>query len=171
MTDEVAERVADACERPVEVLLRAEVDELDGSGATELAGHIRACERCGTLAESILAGYGALDDTLEPAVEVNAPRIVALGRARADAGVRRRSRWRLPMPFPSAPWAAATATAASIAAALALVLPQPPGPRPEPDWQPPAAAVSAPVVRAPHHNVAVIQTDDPDITVFWFYKE
>ena len=168
MTDEVAERVADVCERPVAALLRAEVDELDGSGATELAGHIRTCERCGALAQSILAGYGALDDTLEPAVEANALRIVALGRARAGAGVRRRSWWRLPSP---SPWATATATAASIAAALALVLPQPQGPRPEPDGQPPAIAVSAPVVRAPHHNVAVIQTDDPDITVFWFYKE
>lgn len=168
MTDEVAERVESTCGRPVEALLRAERDELGGSGASELAGHIRACERCGALARSILAGYAALDDTLEPAVELNAPRIVALGRARADARVRRRSKWRLPMP---PMWAAATAAAASIAAVLALVLPEPRGPGLEPVWQPPATVASAPVVSAPHHNVAVIQTDDPDITVFWFYKE
>ena len=168
MTDEVAERVESACGRPAEALLRAERDELDGSGTTELAGHIRACERCGALAQSILAGYETLDDTLEPAVQLNAQCIVALGRARADAGVRRRSRWRLPLP-PA--WAAATAAAASIAAILALVLPAPRGPQLEPVWQPPATVASAPVVSAPHHNVAVIQTDDPDITVFWFYKE
>ena len=168
MTDEVAERVESACGRPVEALLRAELDELKGTGSTELAGHIRACERCGALARSILAGYETLNDTLEPAVELNAPRIVALGRSRAEAGVRRTSRWRFAMP-PT--WAAATAAAASIAAVLALVLPEPRGPGLEPVWQPPATVASAPVVSAPHHNVAVIQTDDPDITVFWFYKE
>lgn len=168
MTDEVAERVESACGRPVEALLRAERDELDGTGTTELAGHIRACVRCSALARSILAGYETLNDTLEPAVELNAPRIVSLGRARADAGVRRLSWWRLPMP-PA--WAAATAVAASIVAVLALVLPEPRGPGLEAAWQPPATVASAPVVSAPHHNVAVIQTDDPDITVFWFYKE
>ena len=168
MTDKVAERVESACGRPAEALLRAERDELDGSGSTELAGHIRACERCGALARTILAGYETLNDTLEPAVELNAAEIVALGRARADAGVRRRFRWRLPMP---PMWAATTAAAASIATALALVLPEPRGSGLEPVWQPPATVTRAPVVSAPHHNVAVIQTDDPDITVFWFYKE
>ena len=160
MTDE-------ACRRPVADLLRADVDELKGRGSSELAGHILDCERCGALARSILSGYTALDHEIDAAVQLNAPRIVALGRARTDAD-RHRSGWRLPMP-PT--WAAATATAASIAAALALVLPEARGPRLEPAWQPPATAVSAPVVIAPHHNVAVIQTDDPDITVFWFYKE
>ncbi|MCY3812910.1 MAG: hypothetical protein OXH15_14030 [Gammaproteobacteria bacterium] len=161
MTDEV-------CGRPVADLLRADVDELDGSGTTELAGHVRACERCGGLARSILTGYEALDDTLEAAVSVRTQSIVALGGARADAGVRHRLRWRLPTP---PVWAAATATTASIAAALALMLPTPQGPRLGPVWQPPASMTSAPVVSAPRHNVAVIQTDDPDITVFWFYKE
>ncbi|MCY4015170.1 MAG: hypothetical protein OXG82_20960 [Gammaproteobacteria bacterium] len=155
------------CRRPVAELLRADVDVLKGNGSSELAGHIRDCERCGALARSILAGYEALNGTLEPAVDLNVRRIVSFGRARADGRVRHRSRWRLPMP-PT--WAAATATAASIAAALALVLPER-GPRLKPVWQPPATVSSAPVVSAPHHNVAVIQTDDPDITVFWFYKE
>lgn len=168
MTDDLAERVESTCGRPVDALLRAEVDELDGSGTTELAGHIRACDRCGALAGSILAGYETLNDTLEPTVQLNAQRIIALGRARADTGVRRRSKRRLPM---RPTWAAATAAAASIAAVLALVLPEPQGPQLEPVWQPPAPVASAPVVSAPHHNVAVIQTDDPDITVFWFYKE
>ena len=161
MTDE-------ACRRPVADLLRADVHELKGGGSSELAGHIRTCERCGTLARSILSGNEVLDDTLEMAVDLDAPRILALGRARADAGIRRPARWRLPMP-PA--WAAATATAASIAAALALVLPEPVAPRPEPVWPPTARVAKAPVVIAPHHNVAVIRTDDPDITVFWFYKE
>ena len=156
------------CRRPVAHLLRAEVDELDGSGSTELAGHIRACERCGALARSILSGNEALDDTLEAAVRVQERSIVALGRARAAARARPRSRWRLPMP-PN--WATATAAAASIAAALALVLPTPQAQRPERVWQPPATVAAAAVVSAPHHNVAVIQTGDPDITVFWFYKE
>lgn len=160
MTDEV-------CRRPVADLLRADVDELSGSGSSELAGHIRGCECCGALARSILSRYKALDHEMDAALQLNAPRIVALGRARTD-GVGQRSWWRLPMP-PT--WAAATATAASIAAALALVLPEPQGPRLEPVWQPRATAASTPVVIAPHHNVAVIQTDDPDITVFWFYKE
>lgn len=161
MTDEV-------CGRPVADLLRADVDELKAGGSTELAGHIRACARCGALARSILSGYETLDDTLDAAVRVQERSIVALGRARADAGVRNRSWWRLPMP---PVWAAGTATAASIAAALAFVLPAWLDPPVEQVWQPPASAASAPVVSAPHHNVAVIDTGDPDITVFWFYKE
>ena len=160
MTDEV-------CRRPVADLLRADVDELKGSGSSELAGHIRGCEHCGTVARSILSGYEALDDTLEAAVRVQEPSIVALGRARA-ADARPRTRWRLPTP-PA--WAAATAAAASIAAVMALLLPAPPKPQLEQVWQPPAITASAPVVSAPHHNIAVIQTDDPDITVFWFYQE
>ena len=161
MTDE-------ACRRPVADLLRADVDELKGGGSSELAGHIRGCERCGALARSILSGYEALDETLDPAVGVQGRSIVALGRARAAGGDRHRPRWALPMP---PVWAAATAAAASIAAALALVLPAPLDPRLEPVWQTPISMASAPVVSAPQHNVAVIQTGDPNITVFWFYKE
>lgn len=161
MTDEV-------CRRPVADLLRADVDELHGNGSSELAGHIRDCERCGALARSILSGYEGLDDTLDPAVDVRERSIVALGRARAARGVRHRSRWALPIP---PVWTAATAAAASIAAALALVLPAPLDPPLEQVWQPPVTSASAPVVSAPQHNVAVIPTDDPDITVFWFYKE
>ena len=161
MTDE-------ECRRPVADLLRADVDELEGCGSTELAGHIRACERCGALARSILSGYEALDDTLEAAVRVQERWIVALGQTRAARGVRHRSRWALPIP---PVWAAATVAAASIAAALALVLPAPLDPPLEQVWLPPASAASVPVVSAAQHNVAVIQTDDPDITVFWFYKE
>lgn len=156
------------CGRPVADLLRADVDELDGSGSSELAGHIRDCERCGALARSILSGYDALDDTLDVPVRVESRSIVALGRARADASVRSRSWWRLPMP---PVWAAGTAAAASIAAALALVLPAPLDPQLVPVWQAPGIVTSTPVVSAPQHNVAVIRTDDPDITVFWFYKE
>ena len=159
MTDEV-------CRRPVADLLRADVDVLKGNGSSELAGHIRDCEWCGALARSILSGYEALKDTLEVAVGVQGRSIVALGRAPAAGGVRHRSRWRLPVP---PVWATATAAAASIAAALALVLQDPHGPRLDAVWQPPPASV--PVVSAPQHNIAVIQTGDPDITVFWFYKE
>lgn len=156
------------CQRPVADLLLADVDELDGSGSTELAGHVRACERCGALAQSILSGYEALDDTLDAPVRVQERSIVALGRARAAGGVRHRFRWASPIP---PLWAVATAAAASIATALALVLQVPPGPQLKQVWEPPATAASVPVVSAPQHNIAVIQTDDPDITVFWFYKE
>jgi len=159
MTDE-------ACRRPVADLLRADVDELRGGGSSELAGHILDCERCGALARSILSGYETLDDTLDPAVDVQGRSIVALGRALAARGDRHRPRWALPMP-PA--WAAATAAAASIAAALALVLPAPLDPALEPAWQPPTTWASPPVVSAPQHNVAVIQTGNPDITIIWLY--
>lgn len=170
MTAEVTEHVESAaCRRPVEALLQAAVDELEGRAPSELAGHIRGCERCGALAQAILSGHGALDDSLGTALHVDAHRIIALGRARRDASVRPWSGWRLRVALPT--WVAATAGAASVAVALLLVLPG--QERPARVWEPPPAppVASAPFVDAPHHNVAVIETGNPDITVFWFYKE
>lgn len=153
-----------ACDQEA-ALLRADVAELNGTASTSLGEHIRDCDRCRARARTILARYEALGEVLDAPVVVDAKGIVAAGRHRSDTGVRK-SPWRLPMP----PMWAAAAAAASIAAALVLSLPVQQEPPPGEAWLP-APAPSVPVVSAPHHNVAVIQTDNPDITVFWFYKE
>ena len=115
---------------------------------------------CDQEVAALLRAEEALDEELDATVRVDAKGIVA-------ASVRRKSSRRLPMP----PMWAAAAVAASVTTALLLILPGRQEPRPEATWQPPAVASRTPVVSAPHHNVAVIQTGDPDITVFWFYKE
>ena len=138
--------MTDSSDSSVAPLLRAEVAELNGT---------------------ILAGYEALDEGLDATVRVDAKRIVAAGRDRAGTGGSRKSRWHLPVP---PVWAAASAGTASIAAALLVFFGGEQEPPPEQVLPPPLVS-SAPVVSAPHHNVAVIQTGDPDITVFWFYKE
>lgn len=171
MTAPVADHTrSGVCQQPVAGLLRAEVAELDGSAATELAGHVRSCDRCQALARSILSGYEALDNVLGPPVSVDAKRVVARARARANARVEPRRGWRWPTPIRI--WAAAGAGFATIATALLFALWGQQEPQPEQVWQRlHAPAASSPLVTATNHNVAVIQTGNPDITIFWYFKE
>ena len=158
------------CTRPLEPLLEADPDELRGVGESKTAEHVRSCARCAAAAERVLRHNAALDAAL--AQSPDAPDVDALlRRARLQIdepmrgprdttpdGARARAwrRWRR--------WAPVAAAAAL--AALLLI-----GDRePELIGTPgaPRTAV-APLVESPDQNVAVIQTDNPDITVLWFY--
>lgn len=134
-------------------LLEADLGELRGTADTSLARHLRDCADCRAGAERILQ----VEDALGRRLAAHAPR---RGIARAPATPRRRRPWR---------WAVPLAAAAGI---VALVVTRLPEPRPE-DHRPPDIAtheVGGVSVRAPvGRNVAVFQTDNPDIVVIWFY--
>ena len=134
-------------------LLEADLEELRGTADTSLALHLRDCADCRAGAERILR----VEDALGRRLAALAPR---RSIARAPATPRRRRPWR---------WAVPLAAAAGI---VALVVTRPPEPRPE-DHRPPDLAtheVGGVSVRAPAgRNVAVFQTDNPDIVVIWFY--
>lgn len=135
-------------------LLEADLEELRGTADTPLALHLRDCPDCRAAAERIVR----VEDAMGRRLGALAPR---RGIARAPAAAPRRRRpWR---------WAAPLAAAAGI---VALVVTRAPEPRPE-DHGPPDLAtheVGGVSVRAPAgRNVAVFQTDNPDIVVIWFY--
>ncbi len=170
-----------------DALLRADPVELAGTLETELGRHIAGCARCREAAERLLASNRLLDDFLDlaPALDVDALLArAALGPvdgsgaggfgdptlqdptmtedAPGDAAQktdrhRLRTRWHR--------WTV-VAAAASVAALLVARSSERPLP----------GAASLPVVeRYPTfelpagRDVAVFQTDNPDITVLWFF--
>jgi anti-sigma factor RsiW len=160
------------CDRFRDSLLQAEPDELRGVGDSELAAHVRTCPACGRAARTLLeatAELGAYLGRAGPAPDVAgilqraaapAARRVAPSPT-ASPGVRRRIRLEDPRPW------VALAAAAAIAGMLLL-----PGPAAPP---PPTAAADPyrlPTVEsASGRTVAVLPTDNPDITVLWLFQE
>ena len=152
------------CTRSLDYLLEAELDELDGGSDTEVGRHVRDCERCRAVAQKVLDGTARLDAalaTVPDGFDVD----VVLGRARSpESGPPRttisplRRRWQR---------IATVALAASIVGLLVLgdrdeALPGAPFV--------PRVTAQLPIVEpSAGQNVAVIQTDNPDITVLWFF--
>lgn len=136
-------------------LLEADLEELRGSADTPLALHLRDCADCRAAAERIVRVEGALGRRLAAL----APR---RGIARAPAATppsRRRWRWAVPL----------AAAAGIVALLLVTRAPEPPPTQERPTdvaiRQAGGVSVRAPAGR----NVAVFQTDNPDIVVIWFY--
>ena len=143
-------------------LLEAEPEELSGAGTTPLARHVRGCERCALSARRILAANAGLEAALNAAA---APVVLDLDALIAEARVAGvsgepalpRHAWRK--------WA----TLAAAATVVGLLLfptrdPSLPGVPLEASAAP--AALEIPAGR----DVAVIATDNPDITVLWFFE-
>jgi anti-sigma factor RsiW len=155
------------CERYRDALLEAEPDDLRGIGQTEVARHIRACPACARAGEIILETTASLNVFLGN--EVPVPDLDAvLRRLKASEVIppRQAERPGLVAPRRLSPRWAALAAAAAISALLLL-----PG-RPPP--LPPLATVATmtplPAVEsAPGQTVAVFETENPDITVLWFF--
>ena len=151
-----------ACTRSFDTLLEADVEELSGVAETEVGVHVRGCARCAAAARAILEGNDALDDVLGSVPPFDALALIARARVEALPKVEKRGRrfsrrWR---------GGAALAAAASIAALL--VLPERDMPMPGVELTPRTAIYS--LVEAPaDRSIAVIQTDNPDITILWFY--
>ena len=136
-------------------LLAADLGELRGTADTPLALHLRGCAVCRAAAERIIWVEGAMGrrlDALAPRRDVGRPSAMPSRRPRP---------WR---------WAVPLAAAAGIVALLVVTRP----PKPPPIEEGPADVAmqesSGVSVRAPAgRNVAVFQTDNPDIVVIWFY--
>ena len=149
------------CTRSLDALLEADVEELSGIAETELGVHIRGCISCAAAARKVLEGNDALDEVLGSAPPIDAGAVVA--RARLEALPK--AEGRVPSPGRWRGWAALGA-AASIGALLVLSERDPSMPGLE---LAPRAEVHS-IVEAPAgRNVAVIHTDNPDITVLWFF--
>ena len=150
-------------------LLTAEPDELAARADTDLARHIRQCPHCTTAARAMLAANDGFREVLEVPGRVDVDAV--LRKAHSDATRSRPGRraW-FTVPSP-ARVVAATSLAAAIAVAVALKMHhQPDKPVPSEQWTP--VAEEQPVlVDAPGYNVAVIPTANPDMTIFWFFKE
>ena len=142
--------------------------EQDGAGkhAGHLVGHLAECPQCRALADDILGSQAAFGDVLAavaPALDLEA----ALVRAReAHQATRRRRRWQVAVPL-------------AAAALGGLLLMGRPSPAPVPGFD--LATVRAaralglagarPIVKAQsHQRVAVLPTEDPNITVIWFIE-
>jgi hypothetical protein len=146
-------------------LLVADLDELEARVDTPVSRHLRDCPRCRAAARRII------DDTALLAARLAAapgrPDTEAL-LAAAGAGPLPEVRTSRPgrrLRSRELPWLGIAA-----AAAILAVLVRPPPPSPD------RAAVGAPsiaspplVEAAPDHDVAVLPTRDPDITVVWFF--
>lgn len=152
------------CTRSLDDLLEADLDELRGESATEVGRHIRDCGQCRAVALRILDSTARLDVALATrpdGFDVNA----VLARARSPE---------------SAPQAA-TITAlsnrwqriasAALAAAIVglLVLGDRDEALPGTAFVPSLTAELPIVEPSAGQNVVVIKTDNPDITVLWFY--
>lgn len=150
------------CEMKLDVLLEAEPDELAGVGDTAVAQHVVLCSRCRAIADEILEGQALLAEELRvltPARNVES----VVDRVRAQVPRRRlRSRLRtvvLPL------------AAAAVLSILVLGdrVPQ----RMVSNDTTPHGAARLDAARAiqvsPARNVAVMKTDNPKITVVWFY--
>ena len=150
------------CSEAFDEILEADREILQGRGDTPLARHIRECVRCGGLARSILTGEAALGRELSGAVP--APDLeLLLDQAAALHPVRRRPRHlqRRTLGFTLIPLAAA----ATLVSLFLNTEPSLPG-NPVPVTQSaPGLGLDFPEGR----NVAVLATDNPDITVLWFF--
>jgi hypothetical protein len=145
------------CEQARRWMLEADLAELRALERSPVADHLAGCDGCRRRAEAIVAGMAELDHALAELARPAATRRTALLRFRPARA------WR---------WAAPLALAAGIAAVMLAR-------RPAPAEEPPGVTAEriarvlfapAPVARAlDGRGVAVLETNDPDVTVVWFY--
>lgn len=151
-----------ACAVWAERLVVAAPEELSGMVETELSRHIRDCRRCAAETHKIAAANEALR------VAVSSPEVDAaelIDRARhAEADEQRTTVQRLAR-APRIVWSAMAASVAA-AAVIAVLLLRMPTLEPLPLPVRPLALVDA-----GDHNLVVMPTRNPDITILWFYKE
>jgi hypothetical protein len=161
------------CDRAREAILEADPSDLRGEGDGNLSLHLRECEACRRRAQAVLAA----EDGLAAEMEALVPRpdldhVILVGTAPRPGllefrtGIKGRvgawTRWARRAPFRAAfPLAAA----AAFAALLLLREPSLPGPQYTLPVRSPGLGVEVP----PGQNVAVLATNDPNITVLWLF--
>jgi hypothetical protein len=131
----------------------ADPDELRGTAATLLAQHVRACAECRERAATILAESAALADAITAVTAAHQPMRVQKSRRR---------RWLAGALLPLAAAAALLVFVMQDRSASDDPLP--------PILMPVQKVAEVPVVNAqPGRNVAVMRTNNPKITVVWYY--
>jgi anti-sigma factor RsiW len=151
-----------------EALLEADLDALAGADDTPVGRHVRDCPACAAEAARILRATAALDSVLSTPPRLDARALVA--RALTDDTVQPDPQTAFPAgsvrrrPAHTTRWAALAAAACM---AALFVWAERDRPLPGPPWTPSDAP--APTVETASGNVAVIETDDPDITVIWIF--
>ncbi len=157
------------CSTTRDWILEVDPEELERDAAGEHADHLAECPECRALADEILAAEAALHDTLdsvEPALDVEAALVRAREAAAVHKATRRRRGWQVAVPL----------AAAALGGLLLIGRPSPaPGPRFDPATVRAARTLglvgARPVVRAEsHERVAVLPTENPNITVIWFME-
>ncbi len=150
------------CEMKLDLLLEAEPDELAGIGDTEVAQHVAHCRRCRAVADEILGGQALLADglrVLSPAGDVNS--VVERIRLRERRRHQRSRVRKFVLPL------------AAAAVLSVLVFGDRMSRRMVYDDTTARGAATLEAARAiqvsPARNVAVMKTDNPKITVIWFY--
>jgi anti-sigma factor RsiW len=143
------------CAAARDMMLEADLAELEGTIESELSRHVRDCAQCAAAARHILAAERELRHALSNA----APRLAA------DHAIQRATR--RPPPYRRA-WPAIALAAAATLAALLLGRPEPIGPG-LPSTPPPRVGSGLAVEAPPGRSVAVFHTDNPNIVVIWFY--
>jgi hypothetical protein len=154
------------------LILEARPSELEGSGDGILAQHIRDCEKCRGLARTVLeqeaamgeelAAYVAIPDLDELLDRASEPEPSELERSGLEVRERMRRKARLRKAgFGLIPMAAA----AVLAGLLLLEGPRLPG---DP-YSPPEPAGGLGVEVPEGQNVAVLATNNPNITVLWVF--
>ncbi|MGQ0813734.1 MAG: hypothetical protein ACT4O1_04645 [Gemmatimonadota bacterium] len=134
------------CIRACELMIEADLTELDGSKVSSLSQHIAQCSSCHAHAQRVLQGYAQLDAGLRA--------LKPTGQARRRA----RARW--------LPWAPVPLAAAAV---LALLLAR----GTEPPVRPSPLLLSlmfpeTPVVTPPADKQALV-IERNDMTVVWLY--
>jgi hypothetical protein len=140
------------CQTARDELLVADLEELRGSGSSELAAHLRSCNECRARAEMVLGSHASLDAALASIGSTHTRERVA-----PIAGRRRKYAW-LPVPL-------------AAAAILALLLGrQPSETLPNVDALARLMRPRAPVVQPPAGKQAVIM-EKSDMTIVWLYDQ
>lgn len=155
------------CEIARDRILEADPAELTNEVTGDLAEHLETCSACRTLAERVLESERALAGAvtaMEPGLDVD----VALARVPSGRGWGAVRGWRragLALPLAAAAVAAFVMLkpAGNLGQAVAFD-PSSPVVARALGWDRPA-----PVVRnTSHASVAILRTENPDITIVWF---
>jgi len=178
-------------------ILEAEPSELQATADTELALHLIGCETCRHAADRVLAANAALDRVLSAAPGPDAKGLIARARVGLvdgggavhggdgagtgdgadEGGPAGDESGGAPsktaeLPERPGPWRRPWVPIVAAASGAALLVPTQ-GERPLPGTpiSPRPVAPPALVEAQAGQSVAVMQTDDPDITVLWFFQE
>ncbi len=155
------------CNEAMEGILKADLRELEGEGSTPLALHIRGCPSCRARAVAILRAEQALAQGLVKGLPE--PDYDQILRRAGESTPQEDKILRIHRPpwFRPGPWK----TLVPMAAAAALVFlflgrePTLPGPVYQPPPETPGLEVDVPEGQ----SVAVLQTNNPDISVVWLF--